>query len=86
MIKEPSTITYPYGFTYSHFRGDWLFCFSGRLYNFKFGADWNFNKWELNDLDLYFGFFHLNWTRIYNKVDKRKGNDNGNKPTKLGSK
>ena len=24
-IKEPSIITYPQGFTYSHFRGDWLF-------------------------------------------------------------
>ena len=66
-IKEPSVITYPQGFTYSHFRGDWLFAFCGRLYNFKFGADWNFNRWQLNDLYIYIGFFELNWTRIYAK-------------------
>lgn len=71
MIREPSVITYPLGFTYSHFRGDWLFVLCGRLDNFKFGADWYINKWQLNDLYIYIGFFQLSWTRILAKKKKK---------------
>lgn len=71
-IKEASVITYPQGFSYSHYRGDWLFNFSGRLYNFKFGADWCFNRWQLNELDVYVGFFTLNWTRLYEKKKNKQ--------------
>lgn len=71
MIREPSVITFKYGFTYSHFRGDWLFCFAGHLNNFKFGLDWGFNRWQLDILYLYIGPFELSWERIFAKK-KRK--------------
>ena len=70
MIKEQSFFTYRLGATYSHFRGDWLFCLSIRLDNFKFGADWCVFDWHIQDLSLYFGFFEFNWARLLAKKKK----------------
>ena len=73
MIKDPSLIFYRLGTSYSHLRGDWAFNASCRLDNFKFGADWYIYKWHIQDLSLYFGFFELNWLRLYpvKKKDKK---------------
>lgn len=72
MIKYISLVFYRLGFSYSHYRGDWLFHFCGRLENFKFGADWFITKWQIQDVALYFGFFELSWSRLYAKKQEAK--------------
>lgn len=64
-IKDKEFYTYKYGFTYAHTRKPWVFDLSGRLVQFKFGADWWFNKRKLEELNIYLGFFELSWTRCF---------------------
>ena len=64
LFKDPEYFFYKHGFTYTHFRGNWEFCFKARLNNFVVGMDWDFYKCKLQDLVIYIGLFSFDWTRI----------------------
>lgn len=64
IIKDPQFYIYKYGASYAHTRSCWIFNATFHLCRFKFGADWWFNKWKLQELTVEIGFFQFSWTRF----------------------
>lgn len=65
IFKEVDFYTYKLGFTYSHVRKSWVFACSGNLTRFRFGFDWWFHKWKLQELNVDIAFFSISWTRCF---------------------
>lgn len=64
LIRDPEHYFFKHGFSYSHYRGPWLFNMTARLDMFKFGAEWFVHKWKIQELEIHIGFFSFDWTRI----------------------